>query len=105
MLSCRPKSEWDSCHTDTKKFPSWLHIPEEAILKGLTVHLIPNLLTPKGKRIWEGRRDRENVVLVDERSGISSPGKVLLLLKDVIYKVQLLPTYICLLISMFSPLN
>ena len=87
VLDCRPKSEWDSCHTDTRKFPQWLSIPEEAVNKGLTVHLIPKIFMAKAKKIWEDRNKR-TCVIVDFASSASVVGSTASTLKDVVYKVR-----------------
>ena len=34
VLDCRPRASYTSSHTDVKKCPQWLSIPEEMVLKG-----------------------------------------------------------------------
>lgn len=85
VLDCRTKSGWDSCHIDTRKFPQWFSVPEEAVVRGLTVHLIPKLLMAKSKKIWEERNQR-SCIIVDLASCTSDVSTVALTLKDVIHK-------------------
>lgn len=86
-MDCRPKQDWDDCHVDTRKFPQWLSIPEEAVRKGLTVHLIPTVLTAKGRTVWEDRQNRTHVVVVDQQSTQGNFASVVQSLKDVVFKV------------------
>ena len=55
--------------------------------KGLTVHLIPTVLTAKGRTVWEDRQNRTHVVVVDQQSTQGNFASVVQSLKDVVFKV------------------
>ena len=59
--------------------------------KGLTVHLVPTVLTAKGKSVWQDRQNRTHVVVVDHQSTQSNISAVVQSLKDVVFKVCFVP--------------
>ncbi|KAL5469338.1 hypothetical protein EMCRGX_G030588 [Ephydatia muelleri] len=90
VLDCRARASYTASHTDLKKCPQWLSVPEELILKGLNSSSVASFLSEAGRKLWSDRSKRW-IVLADEESTVSSISSAerecpIKTLKDSLYK-------------------
>lgn len=81
IIDCRPKEDYEQSKL---KYKTMINVPEEILVKGVTVGKIKNQLSEPDVLLWNARAIKQYLILLDYRSCEFEPETPIWVMKDVI---------------------